>query len=98
VRLWDVASGKELDEQPGHWFDPEVMALVPDGKMMAVATHAGKFEFQSVATGEVQKEIRMPRGRAMALTFGPAGQLFSGTPDATVLVWDKTAAKPPERR
>ena len=41
MKLWDIASGKELDEPPGHWYDAEVMAFGPDGKTIAVATPDG---------------------------------------------------------
>lgn len=94
-RLWDLASGKELDGKPGHWADPEVMALAPDGKTMAVATQAGSIRFEDVATGRVQKELRMPNGPATALAFGPNGQLFSGTLEATVLAWDPKSVRFP---
>ncbi len=32
VKLWDIATGKELDGQPGHWDDDEVMAFAQDGQ------------------------------------------------------------------
>ncbi|HEX4610412.1 MAG TPA: sigma-70 family RNA polymerase sigma factor, partial [Urbifossiella sp.] len=38
VKLWDVASGKELAGPTPPWFDPEVMAFTPDGKAMAVVS------------------------------------------------------------
>ena len=51
VKLWDVATGKEVDGPSPPWFDPEVMAFAPDGKRIAVATAAGKIEYRDTATG-----------------------------------------------
>ena len=97
VKLWDVASGKELAARSPPWFDPEVMAFSPDGKTMAVALPAfgTTIEFRDVATGQLRGEFKGPRDRVTALAFGPDGQLFSGTPDATVLAWDPRAVNLP---
>ena len=95
VAVWDLASGTKLDGRPGPWYDPEVMAIGPDGKAMAVATPGGTIRIQDPATGQVRGEIRGPHGRVTALAFGPDGRLFTGTPDATVLAWDPRVVKPP---
>src|SRR5205807_1322024 len=60
VKLWDVASGKEVAGPKPHWFDPEVMAFAPDGKTMAVAPppFGTAIHFQDVATGQVRGEFR----------------------------------------
>jgi WD40 repeat protein len=100
VKLWDVASGKEVAGPPPHWFNPEVMAVAPDGKAMAVAPppFGMTVQFQDVATGQVRGEFRGPRDRVTALAFGPDGQLFTGALDGTVLAWPPRAANPPADR
>ena len=99
VKLWDIATGKELDGQPGHWYDDEVMAFGPDGKTVAVATPDGTtIQFRDAATWQVRGEFRGSRDRVTALAFGPDGRLFSGTLDGTVLAWDPRAANPPADR
>jgi WD40 repeat protein len=47
------------------------------------------------ATWKVTGEFRGPRARVMVLTFGPDGQLFSGSLDTTVMAWDVRKAKRP---
>jgi RNA polymerase sigma factor (sigma-70 family) len=98
VKLWEVASGKELDGPAPPWFDPDVMTFSPDGKTMAVATADGKIEFRDAATGELRGEFPGPRDRVTALAFGPDGQLFTGFADATVLAWTSKVGKPPAER
>jgi hypothetical protein len=97
VKLWAVATGKDVAGPPPPWFDPEVMALAPDGKTMAVAVPPfGKtIEFRDVATGQVHGAFRGPPDRVTALAFGPDGRLFTGTPDGTVLAWDPRAVMLP---
>ena len=101
MKLWDIASGKEVaDDPPPHWSDVEVMTFGPDGKTIAVATPDGRtIQFRDAATGQVRGEFRGPRDRVTALAFGPDGRLFTGSLDATVLAWDPRAVgRPPADR
>ncbi len=98
TKLWDVASAQEIDEPPPHWVNVEVMAFAPDGKTVAVATPDATIQFRDAVTGKVRDTFRGSPGRVTALAFGPDGQLFSGSLDATVLAWDLRAVKPPFER
>ncbi len=93
VKLWDIATGKELGGPMPPWFSPEVVAYAPDGKTMAVAPapFGMTIQFLDVATGRVRGEFRGPRERVTALAFGPDGRLFTGSLDGTVLAWDPRA-------
>jgi WD40 repeat protein len=95
VKLWGIATGKELDGRPAPWFDDEVMAFGPDGKTIAAPTDEGTIVFRDAATGRVRGEFHGPRGRVTALAFGLDGRLFTGSLDATVLAWDPRAADGP---
>jgi WD40 repeat protein len=98
VKLWDVATGKEVAGPTPPWFDPQVASFTPDGKTMAVAVPQSgtTFEFRDTATGRVRGEFRVPpTAEVTALTLGPDGRVFTGGPDGTVLAWDPRAVKPP---
>jgi WD40 repeat protein len=95
VKFWDIATGKEVASPTPPWFDPEVLAVSPDGKTRAVATAGGMtIEFRDLATGQVRGEFRRPPDLT-AVGFGPDGRVFTGGPDGTVLAWDPRAVKPP---
>ncbi|MDG3008113.1 sigma-70 family RNA polymerase sigma factor [Paludisphaera mucosa] len=96
VKLWEVASGRELPGEPGRWFDDDETAYAPDGKTAATTTADGAIQLRDAATWRVLGEIRGPRERATALAVGPDGRLFSGTRDATVLAWDPRSVRPPD--
>ncbi len=98
VKLWDIASGKERDGRPGHWYDDDVMAFSPDGKTVAVAAQDGTIQLRDTTTWQVRGEILGASKPVTALAFGPDGRLFSGCLDGTVLAWDPRAAKPPAGR
>jgi RNA polymerase sigma factor (sigma-70 family) len=93
VKLWDVATGKEVAGLTPPWFEPEVMAVAPDGKTLAVLT-SGTMQFRDTASGEVRGTFRGPADLT-ALAFGPDGRVFTGNPDGTVLAWDPRVVKLP---
>jgi WD40 repeat protein len=98
VKLWDVATGKEVAGPTPPWFDPQVVSFTPDGKTMAVAVPQSgtTFEFRDTATGRVRGEFRVPpTAEVTALALGPDRRPFIGGPDGTVLAWDTRAVKPP---
>jgi WD40 repeat protein len=89
VKLWDVATGKEVAGPTPRWFDPGVMAVALDGKTLAVPTtdRTGTILFQDVATGQVRGQFRGPPDLT-AVALGPDGRLFTGSLDGTILAWD----------
>jgi hypothetical protein len=124
VRLWDVATGKELPEL--HGGDPLDQAFSPDGRLvltnggnsvcaiatgdrvaalpddlyvraaafsrdsrfLATAVNDGVIQIWEVATWTKRIEFKGYQYMCTTLTFGPAGQLFSGYVNTTVLAWD----------
>jgi hypothetical protein len=93
-RLWDIASGQELHQQPGPWYDA-MLVYGPEGKTVAVASPTGTIQVLDTATWQVQRAYPSPGKRATAFAIGPDERLFSGTPDGTVPAWDPLPAKPP---
>ncbi|MFO0867074.1 MAG: hypothetical protein U0744_20940 [Gemmataceae bacterium] len=63
VRLWDIASGKELWRGEGERFDDNLASAVfsPDGRMVAVARFAWT-ELRDVTTGKIVDRIRFDAG------------------------------------
>lgn len=96
VRLWDVATGEERDGPPPHWATVDVMAFGPDGTTIVAATPNGQsIQVRDATTGQVRREFRQPPDRVTALALGPAGRLFTGSLDGTVLSWASEAVDRP---
>ena len=94
VKLWDIATGKEVAAPRPLWFAPEVLAITPDGKTIAVARPDGTIRFQDATTGQKRGDFQGQRDRVTAFAFGPSGPFFSGTLDGTVMAWDPRVATP----
>jgi hypothetical protein len=102
VRLWDVATGKELHDLAGH-FDYVVMAFSPDSRTLVTASPA----LQEFAQKQLQRSPNqvyvwdvetgqrvgplpdgLPSG-GVAAAFSPDGRnLATATPDGTIQLWE----------
>src|SRR4051812_12701433 len=73
VRLWDVATAKELFlDLHGHGGRIESVAFAPDGKTLAVAGDSGEVILWDPATGRPRQEFQAYRPRMVA--FSPDGR------------------------
>jgi WD40 repeat protein len=96
LRLWDVATGKELHICRGHGDQVCAIAFAPDGKTIASASWDGTLRLWDVATG---KELRCFTGHhceALGVAFLSNGRIVSCGIDGTMRIWDIANGK--ERR
>jgi WD40 repeat protein len=94
VRLWHVASGRELGVQYHHR-DPAWWATVsisPDGSLIASCGHDDAVRVWRVAEGRAIGSLQYTfehRPQAVSLAFAPSGDvLVSGGWDGTIRFWD----------
>src|SRR5262249_18962003 len=97
LRLWEVASGKELRQlqQPelvtGSNGDLIAAAFSPTGRGVAASWLGGRIELWGTATGKVLREFRGHRESVHSLVFAADGRrLASAGSDSTILIWDVT--------
>jgi WD40 repeat protein len=95
VRLWDVASGKELRRLEWSGDREYDIAFAPDSRMFATGTgHAVRL--WEVATGRQRRVLRGHADLVTCLSFSLNGrQLASTSWDGTALVWDLTGPVTP---
>jgi RNA polymerase sigma factor (sigma-70 family) len=103
VRLWEVATGKEVLRIGGLDY-VNAVAFAPDGRSGAAATGwtQGRVHVFDVATGNELLHFEGHGAYASALAFSPDSKvLASGQRDTTVLLWDPAPARrrvgPPAR-
>jgi WD40 repeat protein len=87
---------KELATVKGEW---DVVALRPDGKMVATADwkeRNGKVVLWDLPSGKQVAALILQMDRPEALAFSPDGKLLAsvGTGNSALTVWDVTARKP----
>ncbi len=91
LRLWDLASGRELGALPVQpTADISTVALSPDGSELAVGGTGGTVRLWNVATQkQVGATISTNAGGVLGLAFSPDGRtLATGDVDGTVRLWD----------
>jgi len=106
VKLWDVASGKDLNTLTGHAQRVTAVAFSPDGKLLASGSQDRTIKLWGTAAmrGEGSKpaEALTLRGHNLGVSsvaFSPdGGWLASGSYGGTVKLWDVRAGDAPAVR
>lgn len=89
VRLWDLATKKNIASVEGNWSQSASGAFSPDGKLLAAGWFSGAIRLWDLTSKEVVATLRGHRGWVNSLSFSPDGTtLASGSRDGTVLLWD----------
>ncbi len=89
VRVWDVASAKEILALPGYKDSVTSIVFSPDGKMLATGNNEDqKIRIWESPGGQEVHELT-GAGFAIHLAFSPDGQLLIvGTSDGKITLWD----------
>jgi RNA polymerase sigma factor (sigma-70 family) len=88
VRLFEVATGKELKVFPKVGADVVSLAFAPDGKTLAVAGE--NVYLYDPATGK--ERLRIER-RALGLAFDPDGSVLTGAVSGAIYRWDAAGGR-----
>jgi RNA polymerase sigma factor (sigma-70 family) len=103
VRLWDVTTGKELHDLPGHFYYVDGLAFSPDGRFLVTGSPplaefiqqhlkrpANQVYVWEVATG--RRVPALPDGLPIGATgaaFAPDGRTFAtAAPDGAIVLWE----------
>lgn len=89
VRLWEIATGKEIGRFLGHDRVVSALAFSPNHRLLASGDMGGIIRIWDLTTGQSVCVLSAPGGAINSLAFFPDGQrLTSATNDTTVLIWD----------
>ena len=94
MKLWEIATGKELLDLRGHTQTVWQVAFSPDGGTLASTSDDGTARLWDAATGRELRVLRGHRGKVTGLAFSPDGKRLAtaagkmDTKPAEIKVWD----------
>ncbi len=88
VRLWETATGRELQKLDGNIGFITSLAFSPDSHTLASGGLSGTVKLWDVATGNELRALTGHSGSVNGVAFNSAGQLASASNDKTIKLWD----------
>jgi WD40 repeat protein len=89
MKLWDVASGRELRTFAGHTDRVDAVAISPNGRCAISGHYNGRMKLWDIATGRELKTFPDCSNKVLSVAFSPDGRfILSGGWDKTLKLWD----------
>src|SRR5262245_32674770 len=94
VRLWDVATGKELRKLEGHTLGVYGLAFLPGGKKAVSGSHDGTIRIWDLESGKELNRYEGHEGTVYGLDVTRDGRLLlTGGEDKTIRLWEIETGK-----
>ncbi|MDF5723242.1 MAG: AAA-like domain-containing protein [Rhizonema sp. PD37] len=94
IKLWNVATGKEISTLSGHKDSVNSVAFSPDGKTFASASADKTVKLWNVATGKEISTWSGHKSSVYSVAFGPDSKtLASASADKTIKLWNVATGK-----
>ena len=100
IRIWDVATGKELQKVCEYPIEKEettrfnLIAFSPDSKKLAQANYKGVVQILDIDSGKVVQEMKGHEAPLESIAFSPDGKkLATASLDKTARIWDAESGK-----
>ncbi len=88
IRLWDMATGKQVGPLKGHSDRIFALALSPGRNRLASASWDGTIRFWNLATRQEEGRNEVRKNSSFALAFSPDGKVLAlGQNDGDIRLW-----------
>jgi len=97
IRVWEVASGKELFHLWGKRLLRGVVALSPDGRVLAWSGTGDDDHIclRDTTTGKELSKFRYHNTDVLYAVFSPDGKTLATTTGSQIFLWDVSGKRPP---
>ncbi|MBS1787586.1 MAG: hypothetical protein JST85_07690 [Acidobacteria bacterium] len=94
IRIWDVATWREVMTIKGHQGDVVAIDFSPDGKRLASASWDNTARVWDVASGQELLQFTGHKEHVWSVRFSPDGRrIATGSADQTIRIWDAATGK-----
>ena len=97
VKLWDIATRKQVADSAAATYSGEVSALAfspPDGRLLAVGTSSAGVQLWKVRDGRLaDAAMTLPVPAGLAVAFSPGGHTLATSDGSGVSFWDSTTSR-----
>jgi eukaryotic-like serine/threonine-protein kinase len=95
VRLWDVATGREVARLDGHHKESKDVTFHPEGSLLATAGEDGTVRLWDIATRATVAVLRGHTDIVYRVAFSADGKLLAScSDDKTIRLWDAQTHQP----
>lgn len=94
IKIWNLATGKEIRTLQGHSSFINYLVISPDGQILASASADKTIKLWNLITGQIIRTITGHDNYVNYLAMSPDGQtLVSASADKTIKIWDLTTGQ-----
>lgn len=93
IRLWEVATGKEVLPVVGHQGGVSNLGVTPDGKTLITRGTDNSIRSWDIASGKELRSFKLPAGTGNADLSADGKIVVFGGPNNTVHIWDVAQGK-----
>jgi WD40 repeat protein len=94
IKLWNLATGKEIRTLQGHQNQVFSVSFSPDGQTLASGSGDKTIKLWNLATGKEIRTLQGHQNQVSSVSFSPDGQtLASGSVDKTIKIWNLATGK-----
>ena len=93
LKIWDIATGKELFDLKGHSGSVTTVAFSPDGQRLASASMDGTLKIWDIVTGKELFDLEGHSGDVATMAFSPDGQRLASAGGDSLKIWNTATGK-----
>ncbi|MCZ8050177.1 MAG: WD40 repeat domain-containing serine/threonine-protein kinase, partial [Microcystis sp. LE19-41.2A] len=93
IKIWEVATGKQLRTLTGHSFWVWSVVYSPDGRYLASGSNDKTIKIWEVATGKQLRTLTGHSGSVYSVVYSPDGRYLASGSRQTIKIWQVATGK-----